>query len=508
MTTRRDIVLLAAILGMALLLRIPVISWGLPPEIPHVKASDLRCSYAFDEDDLLTHVSFTKPAQRDFDPRLYHWGTLHLELVLPWLEAAERSGYIGASWRDAYYHLIPGAFERVYVAGRFLSVLFALLSIFLTYLVGTELNGKETGLWAALLVGLSPAHLLASVQIRVDLTMVCCVLLTAWIGLRAQKTFRLDLFFWLGITAGLAVSAKYPAALVVAPMAIAALWPHKLAWKALSLILAGGVLGILAGQPYLLVRSATMWKQLSDILRISSQIPDEFLVPIDVLLGVHAVNVARFLMGPVAAILALVGIGLLLRKRSPGGWLITSALVGGSLSTIPLMWPLLRYQLSLLPLLAVAAALAISHCPPPYRWVLAILSLAFPLGGSLAQFAYMRAPHPGNRALSAVLETIPAGTPVSRMSAEMPPLDRQVYPMGPNPFLEDIAHDPPAWVLTSDLPDRDYPQLTLETLRSRYERLAEFQTPRMFSWATLGESGAPHDWKYTHPRMALYRRLP
>lgn len=508
MTSRRDIVSIAAILFLALLFRIPVISWGLPSQIPHVKASDIRCSYAFDEDDLLTGISFTKPAELDLDPRLYQWGTLHLNLTLVWLEGAERIGYIGAPWREAYYHLHPGAFERVYTAGRSLSVVFALLSILLTFLIGTEVSSSETGLWAALLVALSPAHLLGSVQIRVDLTMVSLILLVAWLGLRAQKVYRLKLFLWAGVAAGLAVSAKYTAVFFVTPIAIAALWPHERPWRAAGAVVTGCALGFLAGQPYLLVRSTEMWKEMSHIFRVNSQVPNEFLVPVHLLFGTHTANGVRFLLGPIAAALALPGIYLLLRRQPPAGWLILSALSGGALSMIPLMWPMLRYQLPLLPLLAVPAAFAISRVPAPFRWAVAVLAVSFPLGGSLAQVEFMRTPHPANRALAKVLDVIPAGTPVSRMSAELPPLDRKLYPMGPNPFLDDISVDPPLWVLTSDLPDRDYPLAALKTLQGRYERIADFHSLRLFSWATLGESGAPHDWKYTHPRMVLYRRLP
>ena len=72
---------LGAILLGGALLRLPALWWGLPPPIPHVVASDIRCSYAFEEDDLLTAVSHSKPAAGDFDPRDYRSGTLHLHLL-------------------------------------------------------------------------------------------------------------------------------------------------------------------------------------------------------------------------------------------------------------------------------------------------------------------------------------------------------------------------------------------------------------------------------------------
>jgi len=175
-------------------------------------------------------------------------------------------------------------------------------------------------------------------------------------------------------------------------------------------------------------------------------------------------------------------------------------------SLIPLRWPLLRYLIPLLPFLAIAAGMAIASLAEEWQWVVGSAALVFPLGASLAQVHYMRLPHPANQILLVILDSVPPGTPVSRLMTGLPPLDGKVYPMGPNPFVDDLTRDPPAWVLTADLPDQEYPATTRVLLKKSYDRIAEARSPRILAWATLGESGAPHDWKYTHPWMALYRR--
>jgi hypothetical protein len=71
--------------------------------------------------------------------------------------------------------------------------------------------------------------------------------------------------------------------------------------------------------------------------------------------------------------------------------------------------------------------------------------------------------------------------------------------------LDDLTNDPPRWVVLSSLPLIAYPETNRNLLQSRYERIAVFQSERLFGWATLGESDAPHDWKYTHPTMTIYR---
>jgi hypothetical protein len=181
-------------------------------------------------------------------------------------------------------------------------------------------------------------------------------------------------------------------------------------------------------------------------------------------------------------------------------------LAGTIVSLIPLRWPLLRYLIPLLPFLAIAAGMAIASLAQGWQWVLGFAALVFPLGASLAQLHYMTMPHPANQILMVILDSVPPGTPLSRLMTGLPPLDTKIYPMGPNPFVDDLTQDPPIWVSTADLPDREYPAATRALLNSRYNKIAEAHSPRILAWATFGESGAPHDWKYTHPWMALYRR--
>ncbi len=496
-----ELLILCGILAAALALRLPAIGWGLPPAIPHVIVSDIRSSYAFDEDDLLTYVSFTRPAQFDFDMGLYHWGTAHMELTLAWLEAAQRLGIFNGPWRAAYYQMTPGAFERVYETGRLLSMLMAVAGLGMAYLLGRELYGGETGLWAAAILAASPPHLLGSVQIRTDLTMTALVTLAAWLAVRIAREPRQSLFWWLGVTAGLAVTAKYPAAFVVAGIFLGMVKMRQAFSPArLSALAAGVAAGVLLGQPYILTRLPAMIAQLRQITDVTSQ-ADAYRVSALQLLGRHAAGVIRFGIGPLLAIAALAGLW-----RTPRSWILIGALAGGVASLIPLAWPMLRYTLPLLPFLAVAAGAAMTHIPRPWHWIAGAAALAFPLGASLGQLDYMLMPHPANRMLRVILETVPPNTPVSRLMAELPPLDRKVYPMGSNPFIDDLTRDPPAWVLTADLPDPEYPAANRKLLATAYEQVAEMRSIGYFSWATLGESRAPHDWKYTHPCMVLYRR--
>jgi hypothetical protein len=262
----------------------------------------------------------------------------------------------------------------------------------------------------------------------------------------------------------------------------------------------------MTGQPYLLVNAGEMLRQLHEIVLATAQVPTDLRFSVPRLVGMQALNTVRFVLGPAAAVLAAAGLLRMARRRAPRDWLVLGALAGGVLSLVPLSWPLLRYNLPLLPFLAVAAGFALASLERRWQWAVGAGCLAFPLAASIAQLHYMRATHPANQALEVILARVPSGTPIARLARELPPLDGKSYPMGPNPLLEDITRNPPEWVLTADLPFQPYPAATRRMLSMRYETVADIRLRRIFSWASLGERGSPHDWKYTHPHMVLYHR--
>jgi hypothetical protein len=118
----------------------------------------------------------------------------------------------------------------------------------------------------------------------------------------------------------------------------------------------------------------------------------------------------------------------------------------------------------------------------------------------------MRSPHPADLMLERILEVVPPGTPIARLVPEVPPLDERTYPMGPDILIDDLTKNPPAWALITDMPIAPYPPSNVALLRNSYDEVAHFESRRIFAWATLGESAAPQDWKYTHSTFTLYRR--
>jgi hypothetical protein len=486
--------------ALALAVRLPGIGWGLPPATQQVRASDFRSSYAFDEDDILSGAAKASVARLDFDPHEYHWGTLHIELVLLALDGAQALRVFGVPWRMAYYNLVEGDFDRVYVVGRLMAVAAALLTILFLWLIP---NG---GAVAAMLIAVSPAHVLQSDQVRVDVTMTAMLALTLLIAMRVSTAPSPRGFFFLGVAAGLAVAGKYSAITSVAAIVLAALVlarPRLLSWLFAA---SGTVLGFIAGGPYIVIKPRSFYEEIHRYVSMNNHIPSEFLLAPARLLELHLINLVRFSLGLPALVLACAGLVLMVRRRAPADWIILAGIAGYVLILFPLHWALIRYDLPLVVLLGLCAGAAVNRMPKRFRFPVAAIAIMMPLGGCIAQIHYMRAPHPANVILARILEKVPPGTPICRLFREAPPLDLATYPMGSNVLLDDLAAAPPLWVLVSDLPDVAYKPSTLGLLRSSYDEVANARIQPIFGWSTLGAFPAPHDWKYTHASYTLYRK--
>jgi hypothetical protein len=491
---------------VAVCLRAPVLDWGLPPAIPHVIASDIRASYSFDEDDIITGASFTNPALWNFDARIYHWGTFQLILTALVLDAAEGIGHFSAPWRDSYYNMIAGEFERVYRLARWIGVVWNVICVGAVYWLAEHFAGRRAGLWASALVAVSPALFLTSVQVRTDNGAAALLAVAAVLALRAIEKNTQGALLAFGLVCGLAIAMRYPALIVVAAMAGVVLWHTGRRWRQVLLVVGEMTAGVFIGEPYLIARWPDIVRQVSAAGGFGRPVPPPFAVSIPDLFLRHAVNIVRFGLGPIASAFAAAGIVLLFRSKRPSTALLLTALAASLFTFIPLRWPLLRYEALVLPWLAVCAGIALARLTPRLQYACGAAAILFPVAGSIAQFDYMRAPHPANAMLHRILSDVPAGQPISRLIAELPPLDRRTYPMAANPLLDDLSQACPAWVLTTDLPGTPYLKSTQQLLANDYDEIASFRSRRILGWATLGESGAPHDWKYTHPTMSLYRR--
>lgn len=487
-----------AILVLGLVLRTVGIGWGLPPATPQVAASGFRGSYAPGESQILDRLapSDLKPGERE-GGSYRCCETLHLELTWLGLQFAHRLGFFATPWREAYRQMQPGGFERTFLVGRMISGVMDLATVFLMFLLGREVAGAPGGLWSAALAAAAPGHVLAAGQIVVDASATALVTLAALLGVRLAKASGVGLALWMGLASGLAIAGKNAASPMACAICGLALWPHRK--KPRGWYLAGGALiaGGLIGSIPLLTGSRqaaclTAWTMAGEWAGPTMMVD-------------HVVHLARFSIGPPAAIIGAWGLWSLARTDARTGHILLTALAAGFLAFVPQGLPLMRNHMAMTPFVVLGAGYALSGLRPAVRWPLGLLALSFGLAGTLAQIHFMLSPHPANLALAVVQNSAAPGETISRATEDIPPLDERLYPRGPDPLTGKLAANPPAWVVMTDLPAAEIPAANRDLLKDRYETIAIFRPERIFAWATFGERGAPPDWKYTHPTITLYR---
>jgi 4-amino-4-deoxy-L-arabinose transferase-like glycosyltransferase len=149
----------------------------------------------------------------------------------------------------------------LYRAGRTLTVVFAVATIFATYAIALEIAGPLAGIVAAVATSVSELHVANSLPITTDVPMALFVVLASWFGLRIHtRGARMRDYVAAGLCAGLAASAKYNGVFAVVPIVVAHLVTVPLSRRILFdrrllAAAAASVFGFFVATPYALVDS-------------------------------------------------------------------------------------------------------------------------------------------------------------------------------------------------------------------------------------------------------------
>ncbi len=351
--------LLAAILLLALGLR----AWGGP---------GYGLPFLFQADEAHSVHLAGRIAAHGPNPHEFEYPHLHLYLlvlvfggvfVVEFLSGRVESR---AAFKQLYLQ-DPSAF---YLAGRWLSVVAGVLSVYLAYRVGRRAYGEQAGLVAAFLVATASPLVASSQVIKGDILVVVLVLAAAEASLAILESGSRRAYLTAGAFLGLATSVKYNAALAgVLPLvahfvrrpgrAPISQGPGPLSTLPAALsTLAGGVLAFAATSPYCLLDPAAIRQVLGSVWgtratdpSLVSLLADEggtVLAPFPDLLagGGHALVVA----------LALAGSRLVLR-RDPASLVLAGPFVATCLLLLRYnVRPLRYYYPGLAPLVIVGAA--------------------------------------------------------------------------------------------------------------------------------------------------------
>ena len=109
-----------------------------------------------------------------------------------------------------------------FIMGRLLTVLVGTITVYLVYRLGKQVSQRpEVGLWAALLLALSPIDVRDSQLVATDTYMILFLVLTAlWAVRLFERGQRAD-YLWAGVAIGLTAAGKYNGAIIALMVVVA-----------------------------------------------------------------------------------------------------------------------------------------------------------------------------------------------------------------------------------------------------------------------------------------------
>ena len=346
--------LVAAILVLALLLRLNNIGFGLPslydPDEPlfMVKAAGLL-------------------ADHTMNPHWFgHPGTTTIYLTA----LVEAMVFAGGAITGRYASLadfVNSAYADptiVFLSARIAMAILGTACVGLTYLLGKRLYGSSVGLLAALLLALNSLHIAWSQVVRTDVQASVFMLAALLFACRLADTGQTKHAIWAGLLTGFAIATKWPAATVFAGVIGAEICYARSAgtgWgqagKQLAIAGFAMILGVFIASPFIFVDFGTVLANLAGEARPFhvGHTGGGFLSNLATYLGVFAADsmgwsgVALALAG---ALLALVGPG---KARYVLGAAALAFFVG--ICAQRLIWS--RWLIPGLPYLAIFASAAV-----------------------------------------------------------------------------------------------------------------------------------------------------
>jgi hypothetical protein len=248
--------LLAAVLVLALVLRLKGVGWGLP------------FSFVNADESIVVPKAFGV-ARGGVNPQFFYYPSLFFYLIggvyllaAPVLWAVQHANPLATG----SFVVDPGPY---FLLARLFSVAAGTASVYLLYRLGREAFGRAAGLVAALFLAVVPLHVAYSHMAVTDVTATALSLLAFLLLLQAARGGGRRRLIAGAVAAGLATSTKYNLGVLLLPVSIAAvcacrgevarrvaaggraalLWPRLLAAR----VYAPMLLAFFAGSPFVLL---------------------------------------------------------------------------------------------------------------------------------------------------------------------------------------------------------------------------------------------------------------
>lgn len=249
---------------------------------------------------------------------------------------------------------------------RGMQVAYGVASLWVVFVLGRELFGRQAGLLGALILAASPRHVHASAIFKPDVLLLLTSVLALLWGIRAIRAPGPRSYLEAGLGIGLATATKLNGVTIAVPLVVGALLPSKEGWRRwLRLAVAAGVAALvyLAINPYLVatLRYLNRNREHYRVLSTGSHL--------DVLAATSGFLFGPNFHGPFLGLVAVAGAALLVRKVWRGGVLSEASRPFLMFLSYPLVYTLIyavattrakeNHFLQLLPFSSLLAAFAL-----------------------------------------------------------------------------------------------------------------------------------------------------
>ena len=528
---------LACILLLALGLRLAGLFWGLPGEEFYFPLHpDEWINIKSPRDMVMTG---------DLNPHFFNYGSLHSYLTWLVFLVVKPLGLLSTptSW---------------FVAARLPVIFMGVLTVWLMLPIGRRILSERMGLLAALMLAISPGHVMHSGFYTVDIPSIFFATVGLWFALVLLETGSLRWIAASGFAVGLAAATKYPMGMaLLCPLAALALrgrwidrpgwdWP----WLARGLALAGAasLLAFLIGVPYALLDFPAFWKDMSYELFEHAMDGHRglFAATGNGLAHLFGVNLP-YSLGPSVLLFGIPGLFGILHRHREKGIVLLAFVVPYLLLLAFAKLRFMRYTLALSPFFGLGLAWFVLQvqawfaerrlarrrgAPVVLRLSLVILAFAWPLMLASLQARSLLRTDPRIAAARWCKSYLPAGTRIGMMdhpnwyAAPLSPFNRGE----PASFYKDeprhhwdfsllvywdegrLRQQAPEWFVMSEFMWSHQLELgtpaakrVLAVLDRDYDLVASFETfPRAERWL-YGNPRAPHDWLYPFPTQRIWK---